>query len=426
MTNFINLGTWIEQNEAPTDALTMGPPTSDPYAGPLAAPGAPDPSAAGPPPAEPAGGVEEPEEPEAPDAEDMTDRSDDFQSWRKNFFELAIKGDTNEMLDAISQVRDRQLGPTERRFVEDNFQILLLRQDSNIEKASKEIRKKISDELDRNNPAVSVMQHITNTLQSHPMLNDVLIKLAGQGGFKGELHRRYIAALTGAVQRGVGQVKPDLIYSARDYSIDMSTRFYTKFGDINIGRWTLQEDDPEEFLAEPEAERLQEGSPEEKKVLRRRVCLESIATKFNMRAFIVHVVDPDNGTIHQFGWDVAEGLRAGYTEGRLVVRKKQSEFRDAMIDDDGSVIPLFAYAINYKREGGEMTAGGEIKSEEVPFMEQREGILYLNAGDKTLQELAGSMPGMWYNSVPYQGNPSDVIKIMRCAPSSVEQLMRRC
>jgi len=59
-------------------------------------------------------------------------------------------------------------------------------------------------------------------------------------------------------------------------------------------------------------------------------------------------------------------------------------------------------------------------------MEQREGILYLTADDTTLQELAGSMPGMWYNSAPYQGNPSDIVNIMRCAPSSVEMLMRRC
>lgn len=425
MSNMINLKTWLEQDAPSQEAPDMGPPTGDPTMSSMGL--ATDPNAAGPATEEPAGGAPEPEEPTAPDmGDDVSDKSDDFHTWRRDFFELAIKGDTNEMIDAINQMRDRDLGPTERRFVEDNLQILLLRQDSNVDRASKEIRKKITEELDRNNPGVSVMQHIMNTLESYPMLQTVFIKLAGQGGFKGELHRRYIAALTGSVQRGVGSVKPDIIYSARDYTIDMSTRCYTKFGDISIGKWMLQEDDPDKFLADPELDRLQNGSPEEKRVLRRRVCLESIATKYNMRAYMVNVIEPDSGTVHAFAWDIAEALRAGYKEGKLVVRKRQSEFRDAMIDDNGAIIPLFSYAINYKSEGSETSPTGEPVSEEVPFMEQRDGILYLTSAPDTLQELAGGMPGMWYHTVPYRGNPSDIMNILRCAPSSVEMLMRRC
>jgi len=425
MTNFNNIETWLEQG---SEAPDMGPPTGDAMMNPMGMP--PDPNASRPAPEpeeEPAGGMPpEGEGPAAPDMGDVSDESTDFDTWRRDFFDLAIKGDTNQMLNAIGQVRDRDLGASERRFVEDNFQILLLRQDANIDKASKEIRKKITEELDRNNPGVSVMQHITNTLEAYPMLNEIFIKLAGQGGFKGELHRRLIGALTGSIQRGVGGFKPDLIYPARDYTIDISTRLYTKYGDINLGKWTLREDDPDKYLSEPELERLQDGSPEEKKVLRRRVCMESIATKYKMRAFLIHVVEPENGMIHAFAWDIAEGLRAGYKEGKLVVRKKKSEYREAMIDDNGAIIPLFAYTINYKRETGEMTGDGQAKGEDVDFMEQRDGVLYLTASPETLQELAGGMPGMWYQTMPYQGNPSDLVTLMRCVPSTVEILMRRC
>lgn len=424
MSNFNNLKMWLEQGP---EAPDMGPPTGDAMMNPMGMP--PDPNAGNPPPGDdPAGQMppDQSDEPIAPDMSDVSDESTDFETWRREYFDLAIKGDTNQMLDAISQVRDRDLGAADRRFVEDNFQILILRQDSNIDKASKEIRKKITDELDRNNPGVSVMQHITNTLEAYPMLNDIFIKLAGQGGFKGEGHRRFIAALIGGIQTGVGGFKPDLIYPARDYTIDLSTRLYTKYGDINIGKWTLREDDPDKYLSEPELERLQDGSPEEKKVLRRRICMESIATKYKMRAFLIHVVEPENGTIHAFAWDIAEGLRAGYKEGKLVVRKKQTEYREAMIDDNGAIIPLFAYTINYKSETGEMTNTGEAQSKDVDFMEQRDGVLYLTADPETIQELSGGMPGMWYQSLPYQGNPSDLVTIMRCVPSSVEMLMRRC
>jgi hypothetical protein len=363
------------------------------------------------------------QDPQAPDT-DVSDDSEDFEAWRANYFELAIKGDTNEMIDALGQVRDRQLDAQQRRFVEDNMQVVLLRQDANFDKAAKEIRKQISQELDRNNPSVSLMQHIMATLETYPIIQNILIKLAGQGGLKAELHRRMIAALIGAVQMGggPGSDKPDLIYPAQDYTIDLSTRFQTTWGDMPIGKWTLQEDDPERYLSDPELERLQEGSPEEKRVHRRRVCLESVANKFGKRAFLTHIVDPQDGTVHAFGLDIAECLRSGYKEGKLVVRKRKSKMRDAMIDDNGAIIPLFSYAVYYKNE----TDDAESPSKEVTFMEQRDGTLYLTATQETLQEVGGGMPGIFYNSVPYQGNPSDLPTLIRCAPSTVEMLMRRC
>lgn len=44
----------------------------------------------------------------------------------------------------------------------------------------------------------------------------------------------------------------------------ISTRFNSKFGAIDLGRWTLQQDDPQKYLADPELEKLDSGAPEEK------------------------------------------------------------------------------------------------------------------------------------------------------------------
>lgn len=365
-------------------------------------------------------------DPQVPDMDDVSDDSSDFNDWKKEFFDSSIKGDTNELLDLIGQVRDRNLKAADKRFVEDNLQITLLRQDANFDKASKEIRRLITQQLDRNTPAISIMQHLDRTLESYPIINNVLIKLAGQGALKAEYHRRVIGALTGSIQMGSGGNKQDLIFAAREYSIDISTRFYTTWGDISIGRWTLQESDPEEILSDAELERLNEGAPEEKRVIRHRVCLESVAQKFANRAFLIYVVDPEDGTIHTFGWDIAEALREGYKEGKLVVRKRKSQEKDAMIDDNGAIIPLFSYSINYKKEEKELSDTGVMKYEEVPFMEQRDGALFLTASPETIQELSGGMAGMLYASKAYQGNPSDLPIMMRCFPSTVEALMRRC
>ncbi len=410
--------------------MGVGPPMTDPHSGIGNAvdPNQPqsDPNVANQPGEEKKQDDDLTQDPESPDMSGMDDSEEDFEIWKANFFDLAVKGDPHEMMDAIGQVRERKLKATQRRFVEDNMEILLLRQDANYDKPSKEVRKLISQELDRNNPGMSIMQHLMRTLEAYPLLQQIYIKLCGQGARKADLHRKHTAAILGAVQVGGGSEKEDLIYASQDYTINVSTRFYTKFGDINIGNWSLQEDDPEQYLSERELEKLEDGSPEEKRVLRRRIVLESISEKYQNRAFLFNIVEPDTGTIHWFGWDIAEGLRAGYKEGKLVVRRKKSEFRDAMIDDNGAIVPLIDLSVMYKDEQGNVGPDGTPADDEVPFMERRHGTLYLTASNSTIETLSGGMPGMVFESVPYQGNPSDLTALMRCAPSVVEMLMRRC
>ena len=119
---------------------------------------------------------------------------------------------------------------------------------------------------------------------------------------------------------------------------------------------------------------------------------------------------------------MAEMMRAGYKEGKLVVRKNKAKNRDAMIDDNGAIIPLFSYSMLYRKESSD----AESASKEVPFIEQRGGMLFLTAEPDTLQEVAGGMPGIFYQTFPYQGNPSDLPGILRCFPSTTELLLRRC
>ena len=82
------------------------------------------------------------------------------------------------------------LQPYQRKFVEDNWNIQLLRQNANIDRASKQIRKLIQDQLDRNNPATSVINHMVMALDQDPMLNTRFITLSGYGAQKSDLHRK--------------------------------------------------------------------------------------------------------------------------------------------------------------------------------------------------------------------------------------------
>ena len=367
--------------------------------------------------------VQEPVAPDMPEEENKPEEN--FETWKMEYFKNSAKGDVRTLLDGIHSIRDTELDSYPRKFVEDNLQVLFLRQNSNIEKANKEIRRLIRQELDQNNPSVSLTKHIFSALQPMSELNNVFIKLKGTLGMKGDLHRKYMAALLGSVQVGNGSNSEDLIYNERKYSIKISTRFNEKWGRIDLGKWALREDDPEKFLEDPELKRLQDGSPEEKDVLRRRVIMESISDYFKQRSFLINVVGND-GTIYSLGLDLASCLDAAYSEGKLSVRIIQSDNSEAMIDDDGNLVPFVDLKVKYLYETGEVDENGFPKKGESDFLERIDGMLFLTAQMKTIKEAAGSFPGVVVKETPYNGNPSDLLVLQRCVPSAQEILLRTC
>ena len=364
------------------------------------------------------------EDPEAPDMPEE-DEKQNFEEWQDTFFRESTKNDPSKLIDLIHQIRDTDLDSYPRKFVEDNLQVCFLRQNANIDKVSKEIRKLIKNELDQNNPAKSLVKHINSTLQSTPELNNIFIKIKGLLGSKGDMHRKYVASLIGGIQVGNGGNSEDIIYNEKDYSIRISTRFNDKWGRVEIGKWALKEEDPETYLTEPEQRRLEEGSPEERDVLRRRIVMESIADHFKKRAFIVHVVDKD-GTINMLGWDLGSSLRNAYTEGKLIVKTILSQNSEALIDDDGKIVPAVDLKVVYLKETGELDEDGKPVTEENDFIERIDGILYLTASQQILKEASSSFSGIVWQELPYNGNPSDLKVLMRCVPNAPEILMRQC
>jgi hypothetical protein len=362
-----------------------------------------------------------------PSSPDMPEEKDDldFEEWKNKYFKESIKGDPNDLLDLLGEVKNRELNAYEYKFIWDNIQIQYLRQNANIHEASNKIRKLIRDQLDQNNPATSIVNHMEETLKTMPELNNVFIKMIGLLGGKGDAHRKYIGALTTSVQVGSGAgFQPDLIFNEKDYAIKISSRFNAEWGDVFLGKWTLKEDDPERFLEKPELERMEDdGSPEEKDVLRRRVVMESIADAYKKRAFVINVVAED-GTIYTLGWDLANSLQSAYKEGKLVVRAVKSEDSEAMIDDDGAIIALLDLKINYLKPTGKFDAEGEKETEELPFIERKDGMLFLVADLDLVKEAASTLQGITFKSTPYNGNPSDLNALKRSVPDVTELILR--
>jgi hypothetical protein len=362
-----------------------------------------------------------------PPAPDMPEEQEeqDFEQWKDSFFRETTRNDVLKLIDMINQVRDLELDSYPRKFVEDNLQVCFLRQNSNIDKMCKEVRRLSKESLDQNNPTVSLVNHIFNTMRTMPELNNIFIKLKGLLGMKGDLHRKFIASITGSVQVGTGGNNEDLIFNERDYSVKMSTRYNDKWGKVDLGRWSLKEDDANRYLTEPEQRRLEEGSPEEKEVLRKRIIIESIAETFKKRGFVINVVGED-GTVYTLGWDLSGSIKGAYGDGKLVVKTIQSENSEAMIDDKGTIVPYIDVKIKYVKETGGLDAEGKPEKEELDFIEKIDGMLFLTAQFLTVKDASTSFPGIVLKETPYNGNPSDLKVIMRCVPNAPELLLRLC
>jgi len=366
------------------------------------------------------------EDPKYPDMPEDKKEVADFEVWKAEYFKESIKGDSEKLLSLISSMRDKDsLQPYQRKFVEDNWNIQTLRMNANVLQASKSIRKNIKDQLDKNNPATSIVNHIIRVIDTMPHLNETFIKMMGYSGQKGELHRKFLAALLGAVQVSSSPDKENIILNDREYSVKIPTRLNSEWGDIALGSWNLKEDDAERYLSEPELKRLSEGSPDERDVLRRRIVVESIAKQFEEQAFIINIVG-DDGTIQYLGWDLSNAIRGAYTEGKIVVKNKKSEDSEAMIDNDGAIIPVIDLKLYFVKETGGQTPEGTPEVEEIEFMEKRNGMLFLTAGVNTIKDAATTMQGTDFKEVPYQGNPSDLKSLRRCVYSAHDMLMRQC
>jgi len=258
-----------------------------------------------------------------------------------------------------------------------------------------------------------------------PELCNTFIKMLGLYSNKADMHRKYIAALLGAIQVGSGGSNEDLIFNQREYSIRISTRMNSKFGMIDLGKWFMDANDPEKYLSESELDMMENGSPEEKSVLRKRVILESIANNFRMRSFYMNVVEL-NGTNYFVGADFANALRDGYTEGKLVVKNLDNDFSESFFDSEGEMVTLPDIKIMYNTNTGKINNEGEPVMIENEFITRRDGMLFLTASLEVLKEAATTFQGIVVKEIPFVGNPSDINTLVHCVPSAPEILLRNC
>jgi hypothetical protein len=109
-----------------------------------------------------------------------------------------------------------------------------------------------------------------------------------------------------------------------------------------------------------------------------------------------------------------------------VVRTGNNDNKETIIDEEGSIISVPHTSIYYVKESGDIDEKGKMGTEELQFMDYRDGSLYLTATLDLVKEAAVSLQGMSYKETMWQGNPDDLLRIQRCVPAATEVLLRQC
>jgi hypothetical protein len=172
-------------------------------------------------------------------------------------------------------------------------------------------------------------------------------------------------------------------------------------------------------------ERLEDGSPDEREVLRKRVVLESIASYFRKRAYFVNIVDTD-GTVFYVGLDLSNALREAYDAGKLVIKTKVNDSSEAMYTSEGELVEFLDIKIMYEKDTGKTDADGKPLKNEIEFITRKDGMLLLNASLETIKDCSATFQGILIKESPFTGNPSDLQSLMRCVPSAPEMILRSC
>lgn len=273
---------------------------------------------------------------------------------------------------------------------------------------------------------------ISEYVEQSTTITEMFLKLPSFYSMKADLFRKSICSLTNGIQIGSGGTLEDIFIPIAEngVGIKVCTRCYTSFSNIQIGKWAIQFNDPENFLSDSELEKLNNsGSPEEKEVLRKRIVIESIANHFQDKIYIILVVDPENGRRHELGFNFAELLRDGWKNGYLSVHFRPSVGRgEAGVQVDGELIDLQEIQIDYlQKNPDKLDEEGMPTTENIELMKLNNGYLYLTILEEHFNNFSNdAQRGLFYQMKDFDRDSESLEVIQKCIPDIKEILLKKC
>ena len=378
---------------------------------------------------------------------------DEFTVQQLEYLNLLFRNKSEQYAAHLAKMRELDpslLTPSRRRFIDDNLSVASMLLEASVADFSRKFKTKIKAA----GSFSEAWDDVGSILESNRDLGEAFFKLGRLGAARADAARKLIAALASGAQIGSGGDGPDIIIPTEKNGkgVWLGIKAGVNWSNIEIARWQLSADDPGRYLDEVEAQRLENGSPEERAVIRKRLVVESVSAALSDYEVLIIVANPD-GTWEELCFTPSTFIKDAFQQGTVTVIEIQDDGSGSSFTSDGKIASCvrfgfvfvetqpapFSSPVEYlATEQAEPEPPSTDEPEPTPeaapeepqpigtFIEQRGDRLVLSlppGGAARLAEAAS----MFYASRTWTA-PDDVSKLRAyyCVPDARDVLFKRC
>ena len=234
-----------------------------------------------------------PEDPAAgqlpPEASVDTQFTQYVREYAKMVAKYSDEPDTLKKMLQVPSLQNFEMTPWQRAFIDSNLSSVSLLHEGFVIEAQKQI-KRISGSGGSNTSAFESLFDRIGELQ------DVFVRLSVAGPDRSNLLRQFMAAvLSGVVVPGPVGGEVMMAQKKSDEVVSIRPNCYTTWGYVDLGPVTIDGKSMEDYLSESERDKINDGAPEERRVLRNRLLIEAISDQLGGANYYIVVINPENG-----------------------------------------------------------------------------------------------------------------------------------
>jgi hypothetical protein len=321
-----------------------------------------------------------------------------------------------ELVDFLKSIGPQATTASERSFIDSNLSSLSLLEETVVE----EIRKKLKKE----NDPEALMTALEEALDSYMEMGEALQRLSAAGPDKSNLWRQMTAALcAGAVIPGMVGGEVHCPRGKSHETIVLRPICALNWGYIDLGSVRITVTSPEDYLSDESRQRLETGAPEERRVLRNRVFVESVSDQLGGGYYMILTLRQDDPNWEMIGFS-SDIFRESYEDGSLQILESMPGLAGSLaVDREGKWVTMTTWrmaTINESEVGIDMETG--VEKPKFNIVSELQGDRFIWVGDADAFQTIGGKVG---KRVFKQSDVEKAEKLRQSVPDARERLMGR-
>jgi hypothetical protein len=326
------------------------------------------------------------------------------------------KVNKEELVNFLKGIGKQAASASERAFIDSNLSSLSLLEETVVE----EIRKRIKKEKEPE----AIVTALEEVLDSYGEMGEALQRLSAAGPDKSNLWRQLVAALcNGAVVPGVIGGEVHCPRGKNEEPIVLRPICTLNWGYVDLGAVRITSTSPEDYLNDENRRLLASGAPEERRVLRNRVFVESVSDQLGGGHYVVLAIQQEDPNWELVGF-TADIFRESYEAGSLTVLESMPGLSGSLaVDRDGQWVTMTTWrmaTINQNEVGVDLETG--VQKPKIEIIAELQGDRFVWVGDGDAFNDIGANVG---KRTFKQNNSEKAEQIRQSIPDARERLMGR-